>query len=59
MFGVHSGKYFSYIWNEKTLDHDDELDDEDIEDPLPSTSTDEHLDPIKDTDYEPIDEYNL
>ncbi|CAF2902010.1 unnamed protein product [Rotaria sp. Silwood2] len=44
---------------ENTLDHDDELDDEDIEDPLPLTSTDEHLDPIKDTDYEPIDEYNL
>ncbi|CAF1148820.1 unnamed protein product [Rotaria sordida] len=44
---------------ENTLDHADELDDEDIKDSLPSTSTDEHLDPIKDTDYEPIDEYNL
>ncbi|CAF4040341.1 unnamed protein product, partial [Rotaria sp. Silwood1] len=44
---------------ENTLDHDDELDDENIEDPLPLTSTDEHLDPIKDTVCEPIDEYNL
>ncbi|CAF4298199.1 unnamed protein product, partial [Rotaria sordida] len=41
------------------LDHDDELDDEDVEDFLPLTFTDEHLDPIKDTDYELTDEYNL
>ncbi|CAF4391796.1 unnamed protein product, partial [Rotaria sordida] len=44
---------------ENMLDHDDELDDEDVEDFLPLTFTDEHLDPIKDTDYELIDEYNL
>ncbi|CAF4677345.1 unnamed protein product, partial [Rotaria sp. Silwood2] len=64
----HVASNFINVWSpfwksifetENTLDHDDELDDDDIEDPLPLTSTDEHLDPIKDTDYEPIDEYNL
>ncbi|CAF1257375.1 unnamed protein product [Didymodactylos carnosus] len=44
---------------ENTLDHDGELDDEDVENSLPSAFADEHLDPIEDTDYELIDENNL
>ena len=44
---------------ENTLDHDDELFDEDVENPLPLAFTDEDLDSIKDADYELIDEFNL
>ena len=40
------------------MDHDDEIGDQDIEDLIPLTSTHGHFDPIKDTDYELIDEYN-
>ncbi|CAF3916765.1 unnamed protein product, partial [Rotaria sp. Silwood1] len=44
---------------ETTLDHDDELDNQDVENLLAFTSTNDHLDPLKDTDYELIDEHNL
>lgn len=44
---------------EITLDHDDELDDEDLEELLSSTSTHDHSDKVQDTDYELIDEDNL
>ena len=44
---------------ENTLDHDDEFDDEDEENTLPSTFTDKDLNPFKDTDFESIDEHNL
>ncbi|CAF1374293.1 unnamed protein product [Adineta ricciae] len=44
---------------ENTLDHDDELFDEDVENSSPLAFTDEDLDSIKDADYELIDEFNL
>ena len=40
------------------MDHDDEIGDQDIENLLPLASTNGNFDPIKDTDYELIDEYN-
>ena len=40
---------------ETTLDHDDELDDEDLEDLLSSTSIHDHSDTVQDIDYELID----
>ncbi|CAF2783611.1 unnamed protein product [Rotaria sp. Silwood2] len=44
---------------ETTLDHDDELDDQDSGDLLPSTFTHNYPDTVEDADYEPIDELNL
>ena len=44
---------------EITLNHDDEIDNQNIKDPLPFMFKHDHLDPIKDADYELIDEHNL
>ncbi|CAF3809490.1 unnamed protein product [Rotaria sp. Silwood1] len=44
---------------ETTLDHDEEFDNQDVENLLAFTSTHDHLDPLKDTDYELIHEHNL
>ena len=52
MFGLYSRKYFIHFESETTLDHDNELDDQDFEYLTLATSTSEYLDVTTEIDYQ-------